>query len=70
MQPKIIAILVLAALLLIVLIQNTQPVTFRILFWKIHMSQIIFIPLMVALGFVIGFICGKVNKFRHKNKGP
>ena len=69
MQPNIIVNLVLTALLLIILIQNTQPITFLILFWKIHMSQIIFTPLMVALGFVIGFICGKVNKFRYKNKG-
>ena len=46
-------------LLAILLLQNTQVVTLRFLFWRISMSQIILIPLVLGLGFVIGFLVGK-----------
>jgi len=68
MRPKFIVVLVLIALLLIILIQNTQVVTLRLFFWKVGMSQIILIPLTMAIGFVIGFIVAKVTGNRNKTK--
>lgn len=59
-KTKTIIILVLIALFVIILIQNTQVVTLRLFFWKLGMSQIILIPLIMAIGFVIGFIVSKV----------
>jgi len=69
MRPKFIVVLVLIALLLIIFIQNTQVVTLRLFFWKVGMSQIILIPLTMAIGFVVGFVVSKVtgNQTR-KNK--
>lgn len=64
-NPKFIGSLVLAILFLIFLFQNTQVVTLRLYFWKISMSQIILIPLVLILGFVIGYIVARVTK-----KGP
>jgi len=64
-NPKIIGSLILAILFLIFLIQNTQVVTLRLYFWKISMSQIILIPLVLVLGFIIGYVVAKVTK-----KGP
>jgi len=61
MRPKFIVVLVLIALFLIILIQNTQVVTLRLFFWKVGMSQIILIPLTMAIGFVVGFIVSKVT---------
>ena len=61
MRPKFIVVLVLIALLLIILIQNTQVVTLRLFFWKVGMSQIILIPLAMAIGFVVGFVVSKVT---------
>lgn len=66
MRPKIIVVLVLIGLFVIVLIQNTQVVTLRLFFWKAGMSQIILIPLTMAIGFVIGFIVAKVTGNRDK----
>jgi len=68
MRPKFIVVLVLIALFLIILIQNTQVVTLRLFFWKVGMSQIILIPLTMAIGFVVGFIVAKVtgNQIRKK----
>jgi uncharacterized integral membrane protein len=67
MKPKVIFFLVMAALFLIFLIQNTQVITLRLYFWEISMSQIILIPLAILIGFVLGFIVGKIPK---KDKKP
>ena len=68
MRPKFIVVLVLIALFLIILIQNTQVVTLRLFFWNVGMSQIILIPLAMAIGFVVGFIVSKVTGNQRKQK--
>jgi uncharacterized integral membrane protein len=68
MKPKTIIALALIALLLIVLLQNTQVVTLRLFFWEVGMSQIILIPLAMAIGFVIGLIVSKITSNRNKRK--
>jgi uncharacterized integral membrane protein len=64
MKQKIIALIVLVALLVILMFQNTQEVVFRLFFWRIAMSQIIFLPLAVLLGFFLGYAIGRVEKKR------
>ena len=68
MKPKLIVVLVLIALFLIVLIQNTQVVMLRLFFWKVGMSQIILIPLTMLIGFVVGYIVARVTGGNHKRK--
>ena len=70
MRPKFIVVVVLIALFLIILIQNTQVATLRLFFWEVGMSQIILIPLTMAIGFVVGFIVAKVtgNQTRKKKQ--
>lgn len=63
LKPRHWAIVVLAALFLILLIQNAQVVSFNILFWKISMSRIIAFPLLVLTGLVIGYILGRYARF-------
>lgn len=43
----------------IVLLQNMRVVSLKILFWDISMPQVIFFPLILLVGVVIGFIAGK-----------
>ena len=43
-------------LVLIVLMQNTAVVTFSFLFWSFSISQILLIPLMLLVGFVVGML--------------
>jgi uncharacterized integral membrane protein len=62
MKLKTIIILILVALFVVIIIQNTQAVTIQILFWRISMSRIIFIPLLMLLGFVIGFLAAQAIK--------
>ena len=67
MKPKIIIMLILIALFLIVLIQNTQVVTYRLFFWKRSISQIILVPLVALFGFIVGFIVAKLTGRRRKS---
>ncbi|MGM0383451.1 MAG: lipopolysaccharide assembly protein LapA domain-containing protein [Thermodesulfobacteriota bacterium] len=66
MRPKFIAVLALIVLFLIILVQNIQPVTLRLFFWKIGMPQIILIPLTMAIGFVVGLIVAKATSNKTK----
>jgi uncharacterized integral membrane protein len=55
MSVKSIVVLIIACLLLIVILQNTQVVTFRLFFWKIGMSRIILLMLTLVVGFALGY---------------
>ena len=61
MKPKIIITLIIAALFLVFLIQNTQVITLHLYFWEISMSQLILIPLAILVGFVFGLIVAKMS---------
>jgi len=62
MKPKNIALVVLGVLLLVVLLQNTQVVSIRFLFWKLSMSRIILLPLIMLIGSIIGFFIGRRSR--------
>lgn len=66
MTPKMIAVMVLLVLFLIILFQNTDVVTLRLLFWKISMSQILFTFLTVLIGFVAGYLVAKMTPGRRR----
>ncbi len=61
MKTKLVLALVILALLVILLIQNTQIVTYRLYFWSVSLSQIILLPLAVLAGFLIGFLTAKMS---------
>lgn len=61
MKPKTIFFLAIIGFLLIILLQNTQVVTLRVLFWKISMSRIVFLPLITIIGFVAGYFTGRMK---------
>ena len=62
MKPKLIVFVLLAALMITVIFQNTEVVTLRVLFWQLSMSRIILLLLAVVTGFVMGFIATKVRR--------
>jgi uncharacterized integral membrane protein len=69
MKAKTIVVLVLIGLFIIILVQNAQVVTLRLLFWEFGMSQIILLPLALIIGFILGFIVAKVmSDTRSKEK--
>jgi len=64
MKTKLLIVAVLLVLLVIILVQNTQEVVFRIYFWKISMSQMVLVPLAVLIGFFFGYFLAKTRNGR------
>lgn len=64
MNAKLIFVLVLAVVAGIVIAQNTEVVTFRLLFWQLSMSQIVLLLLAMLLGFLMGFFLAKMRRPR------
>jgi putative membrane protein len=62
MKVKKIVVIVLLSFIVILLVQNVQIVTLRFLFWKISMSRIIFIPLVLIIGFILGYLFAKTRR--------
>ncbi len=62
MKTKLLIVGVLLVLIIVLLVQNTQEVIFRVYFWKISMSQMILVPLAVLVGFLFGYFVAKLGK--------
>lgn len=55
MKAKLIIVLIVTLLFLIILAQNTNVVSFHLLFWKITMSHFLLIAFSIITGFIIGY---------------
>ncbi|HPR18484.1 MAG TPA: LapA family protein [Candidatus Cloacimonadota bacterium] len=62
MKFKTILILLLFVLIVIIFVQNTEVVDFKVYFWKLSMSRIILYPAILVIGFIIGYITAKINR--------
>jgi uncharacterized integral membrane protein len=56
MKAKLIVIIVLVVLVGILLIQNSQRVTFWLFFWSVQVSQLLLVLIMLGLGFLGGWL--------------
>ncbi|MCF7794221.1 MAG: hypothetical protein K9N09_10045 [Candidatus Cloacimonetes bacterium] len=65
MKFKSILALIIFILIVIIFVQNTEVVEFKVFFWKLQMSRIILYPGILVIGIIIGYIIAKIN--RHKN---
>jgi uncharacterized integral membrane protein len=66
MNAKIIIIIVVLSLFLILTLQNTDVAFFKVFFWNIEMSRIVFMFISLLIGFIAGFIVAKVTGIEHK----
>ncbi|MBU1338575.1 MAG: DUF1049 domain-containing protein [Acidobacteria bacterium] len=62
MKPKTIVTLILIALAIVIVIQNSEMVTVQLFFWKIMMSRIIFLVGLLVVGFSLGFLVAKMTQ--------
>ncbi|MFH1876604.1 MAG: LapA family protein [Candidatus Omnitrophota bacterium] len=62
MKSKNVTVFVLGILFLVILLQNTQVVVINLLFWKISMSQVVLLPIVLVIGLAIGFIVARLTK--------
>lgn len=65
MKVRSIIIIILLILAVILIAQNTEVVPIQLLLWRILMSRIVLIVLMLAIGFGIGFILAKTTGKKH-----
>ena len=56
MNAKKIIVLVLVVLLMVFIIQNTQVVEVKLLFWKVSMSRALMLLGTLVIGFVSGWL--------------
>ncbi len=62
MKAKTIILIFFIALFLLFLFQNTQVVTLRFLLWQVSMSQALFMPIVLLIGVVLGYVAGRVRR--------
>ena len=63
-RSRLIVSLVLVAIMVIFTLQNTQVVEVRLLFWKLSMSRVLLIFLLLAVGAVLGWMAS--GAYRHR----
>lgn len=63
---KRVLLLVFSLLALFVLVQNTEVVTVRFLFWSKPLSQVVLILLVLVIGFLAGYLTAKVTASRRR----
>jgi uncharacterized integral membrane protein len=69
MKAKSIIAVILLVLILVVIFQNTEVVSFRFLFWQISMSRIIWLLLVLIIGFAAGYFMRTVGRAAKGGKG-
>jgi uncharacterized integral membrane protein len=68
-KVKLIAIVLIAILTIVILVQNTEPVQARILFRPVTMSLALLMVLAFVLGFTIGILVATYLLKRKKSTG-
>ena len=56
MKVRHITLAILVLLIAVLIVQNTHVVTIKLLFWQISMSGIIMFPLLIQIGFAMGYL--------------
>jgi len=68
MKAKTLVVLILIGLFLVILLQNTEVVTFQLLFWEITMSRVLLILVIVIIGFLLGYIVGRRGNYGRRRR--
>lgn len=61
-KTKLVIIIILLIFTVVIVLQNTNPVNFKLLFWDFQASLIILLLLVFLIGVIIGFIIPKLFK--------
>ena len=63
-RTKLTLSLILAGVVLLFTLQNTQIVEVQLLFWKLSMSRVLLILLLLAVGAILGWVAHSVYRNR------
>ncbi len=59
---KTVFIVMLLTLLIIVMVQNAQPVTFKFLNWNYRVSQLLLVVIVFVIGWLMGYVGAKLSR--------
>jgi uncharacterized integral membrane protein len=66
---KTVFLVILFTLLVILMVQNAQPVTFHFLNWHYEVSQLLLVLIVFVIGWLSGFVVAKTSR-RKKDEPP
>jgi uncharacterized integral membrane protein len=69
-QVKNFILIVLGVLIVIVMVQNAQPIQFHFLNWTYEVSQLLLVVIVLLFGFLAGFITGKMTGGSRSSERP
>lgn len=61
-QVRNFVLIVLGVLVVVLMVQNAQPITFRFLNWSYQVSQLLLVAIVLVIGFLGGFISAKLMR--------
>lgn len=64
MRLKTIFIIIVTILLTIVIMQNAEPVPFKVLFFETTTSKLLMLAIVALIGFILGYLVGRPKKTR------
>lgn len=64
MRLKTIFIIIVTILLTIVIMQNAEPVPFKVLFFETTTSKLLMMAVVAVIGFILGYLVGRPKKTR------
>jgi uncharacterized integral membrane protein len=61
-STKLYSVIAVLVLLIIVILQNAQAVTMRVLFWSVSISGILLFLILLVSGFAIGYLVARMTR--------
>ncbi len=67
---KQVLLVVFLVLVIIIMIQNAQPTTFKFLNWSYQVSQLLLVVIVLAIGFLTGVLVAKFPRRKNTDDEP
>ncbi|MEX2529540.1 MAG: LapA family protein [Gemmatimonadota bacterium] len=68
-QLRAALLVIVVALFLVLILQNTETVLTTVFFWTVEMPRFVLLGSMFAVGGIIGFLAGRRQKGQDRNPG-
>ncbi|OCX51535.1 hypothetical protein BEL04_16045 [Mucilaginibacter sp. PPCGB 2223] len=70
MRIKTIVLIIVTILLTVIIMQNTRPITFNILFWQASVSGLVMMAVVAIISLIIGIMIGRPTRVRFDDSHP
>jgi uncharacterized integral membrane protein len=67
---RTIFVVLLFCVLVIVMVQNSQPITFNFLNWRYRVSQLLLVVIVFVIGWLTGFVGAKLSRRKNDDEPP